>query len=161
MLSCCLLGRRCNVNTCLIATCWSQTSPPVYRWRQHQRPALVRLPLTSLGEGEQEQGLHAAPRGHTNYHACPCGRISFQRGRAKSLPELQLFPCGQEVFGLAADQDWGKIPRDGSVCQGWEGCSPPCAPSPGAVNQVVVVFLIHPSLPFFSYVGIFVVIDAF
>lgn len=25
------------------------------------------------------------------------------------LPDLQLFPCGREVFGLAAGLDWGRI----------------------------------------------------
>lgn len=81
MLCGCRLGRRCNVNKRLIATCRSQASLPVYRRRQHQRPMLVQSPFRSLGEEvEQERGLPATQRGHTNYHV--------------SLP-LCFFPMGQ------------------------------------------------------------------
>lgn len=108
---------------------------------------LVQSRLASLGgEGEQERGCCAAQRGHTNYHACPCGCISSLWGRGVPLPDLRLFPRGQEVFGLAAGRGWGRIQHQGSVCRGWTGCSPLC--SPGAVNWVVFVFLIHPLLPF-------------
>ena len=52
--------------------------------------------------------LPAAQSGHASYHARPRGCVSFQWGRATSLPVLQVFPRGREAFGLAAEQGWGK-----------------------------------------------------
>lgn len=120
MLCRCRRGRRCNVNTRLIATCRSQASLPVYRRRQRQRPASERR-ASGVGVTRRAEATQITTRALAAAFL-PDGA---RRGPI-SPPELQS-PHGQEVSGLAAGR--GKTRGRGLARHGWTGCSGPAPPA--------------------------------